>query len=582
MDTCSGATSLAAPGNYWGTTDTAAIQDRIYDSYHNFDAPTFTFTPFLTEPSRDAPPFLHDLTLSPASPIGLQKATFTLRFSAPMDQSVEPLVSFHNTRSGTWSQYTTTDSGLPHNMVNAIAEDTDGSMWFGTDSGAARFAGGEWTSFTPDNSGLAINRLLAVTVDPAGDKWFGGFSDPAGVSAVRYDGASWSLYGSGPGCVPGSEVLGPVYDVAFAGTGSAWFAADGFVPADGATPSYVGVANYDGVVWHTYTQDEHNLGQTELIAVAPDGTVWAALVSSTWILRLDGSTWSWYEMPKDSSTVMDPIVGDLAVAEDGALWVASETGVWRFDGGSWQSACPGHFRAIAFGPDNTIWATGRQQVAHYDGTDCVNQDLPSYYAESIAVDRSGNVWVGTSQGLAVLWSWVEYGVTDNGRWLDDRTWQATYDITSLVPRGDYVISVSGARGLDGMEIPADERFSFTVDYAGTISDGTPPASPNLYASGVAGDASAVYARWSAADPDSAITLYRYAVGASDGATDIVSWTETTATSLSRSGLGLVAGRRYWLGVQARNSGGLWSGTTWLAFTAGEVSAGNVYLPLATK
>lgn len=87
--------------------------------------------------------------------------------------------------------------------------------------------------------------------------------------------------------------------------------------------------------------------------------------------------------------------------------------------------------------------------------------------------------------------------------------------------------------------------------------------------------------WWAKDPESEIAGYRYAIGSAAGATDIVNWTATGGTSLTRSGLGLVEGQQYWLTVQARNAGGLWSPSGYSAFTAGQ-GLNRVFLPLVMR
>ncbi|MFN2226064.1 MAG: S8 family serine peptidase [Anaerolineae bacterium] len=175
----------------------------------------------------------------------------------------------------------------------------------------------------------------------------------------------------------------------------------------------------------------------------------------------------------------------------------------------------------------------------------------------------------------------DYLVSDNAAWLDAFHWQATFDVTSLIPRGTYTVTVGGAWGTDALEMAEDTRFQVTVDYAGEITDQTPPPPPSVLAGGVEGDASAVEAHWSAHDPESAITGYRYALGSAGGDTDIVAWTPTTGTSLSRSGLGLVEGQQYWLTVQARNVGGLWSDGGQSSFVAGRPPA-RIHLPLILK
>jgi len=43
----------------------------------------------------------------------------------------------------TWDTYTT-DDGLPNNEIRAIAEDSNGIKWFGTDGGGVARLDGEW------------------------------------------------------------------------------------------------------------------------------------------------------------------------------------------------------------------------------------------------------------------------------------------------------------------------------------------------------------------------------------------------------------------------------------------------------
>ena len=176
----------------------------------------------------------------------------------------------------------------------------------------------------------------------------------------------------------------------------------------------------------------------------------------------------------------------------------------------------------------------------------------------------------------------QFTISDNAQWMDGKTWSAAYDITSLVPTGVQTISVSGAKGLDGMEIPKDTRFSFLVDYAGEITDSTPPNTPWVFASGNTNDISFVMVNWSATDPETSIIGYRYAIGTAPGATDIVNWTNTTKTSISRNGLILIDGHQYWVSIQAQNSGGLWSQIAYSPFVAGEVSYIKAFLPLVIK
>ena len=185
-------------------------------------------------------------------------------------------------------------------------------------------------------------------------------------------------------------------------------------------------------------------------------------------------------------------------------------------------------------------------------------------------------------GATAPFAW--YSVLDNAQWVNNTTWRATFEVTSLVPRGAHKISVGGARDTEGMEIPTDTRFNFIVDYAGEIIDQTPPPAPIVLASGKPGDPSYVEISWMASDPESAITAYRYAIGSAPGVTDIVNWTTTTSNSITRSGLGLFSDRQYWVSVQARNIGGLWSTSGYRSFVAGQQSQSyhKVFMPVILR
>jgi len=70
-----------------------------------------------------------------------------------------------------WRNYTTRD-GLAGNIVYSIAQDPQGTFWFGTSHGLTRWDGRRWDRYTPAD-GLLDAHVYAVTVDPAGDTWAG-------------------------------------------------------------------------------------------------------------------------------------------------------------------------------------------------------------------------------------------------------------------------------------------------------------------------------------------------------------------------------------------------------------------------
>src|ERR1044071_1535136 len=61
--------------------------------------------------------------------------------------------------------------GLPSNHVRVIAQDGEGVMWFGTDSGLARYDGRRIQKITSDL--LPAGRVRALKLDADGVLWIG-------------------------------------------------------------------------------------------------------------------------------------------------------------------------------------------------------------------------------------------------------------------------------------------------------------------------------------------------------------------------------------------------------------------------
>ena len=166
---------------------------------------------------------------------------------------------------------------------------------------------------------------------------------------------------------------------------------------------------------------------------------------------------------------------------------------------------------------------------------------------------------------------LSYSIENNPQWLAPNRYRATYDFSTLVPRGAYTLTVSGARipetmgsgtliipvPAGGMEIAPNSAYTFTVDYAGYINDTTPPPAPTVTACAAA-TPDTIAAEWSAYDPESAIDRYQYAIGLVPGGAEVINWTVTPLTATTRTSLTLLVGETYYFSVRARNEAGLWS------------------------
>ena len=107
-----------------------------------------------------------------------------------------------------------------------------------------------------------------------------------------------------------------------------------------------------------------------------------------------------------------------------------------------------------------------------------------------------------------------------------------------------------------------------IQFLPTITDTTPPsAPPSVIDDGaLTTSTTQLHVRWTAAsDPESGITGYEYRLYEQLGllpGTVIIDWTPVgLVTELTRTGLNLVLGRRYFVTVRAKNGAGLYSAAT---------------------
>ncbi len=73
-------------------------------------------------------------------------------------------------RQPVFKQYSVSD-GLPDNTVYYAYQDSEGFMWFGTESGASRFDGLHFKNFS-SNEGLANNEVFTISEDQNNRLWF--------------------------------------------------------------------------------------------------------------------------------------------------------------------------------------------------------------------------------------------------------------------------------------------------------------------------------------------------------------------------------------------------------------------------
>jgi hypothetical protein len=101
-----------------------------------------------------------------------------------------------------------------------------------------------------------------------------------------------------------------------------------------------------------------------------------------------------------------------------------------------------------------------------------------------------------------------------------------------------------------------------------VNDTTPPINVTTVNDGTGADidttalTTQLSANWTASsDPESGLSGYKYAIGTTAGGTGVAGWTSNTGTNVTRTGLTLTVGTRYYYTVKAVNGKGLESGAT---------------------
>ena len=151
----------------------------------------------------------------------------------------------------------TTVDGLAYDVVKDIVEDGTGTLWFATPFGASRYDGEKFENLTvkgpmgmnvfPD----AWNRIAAIAQDTAGNFWFG--SD-AGISYYNIQTSGFRYFAVDPSFTPFQEMresrTAHITDLQFDAKENLWMS------RDGTSEENSGIHRYDGKKLTIFPQNE--------------------------------------------------------------------------------------------------------------------------------------------------------------------------------------------------------------------------------------------------------------------------------------------------------------------------------------
>ncbi|MFV2073193.1 MAG: two-component regulator propeller domain-containing protein [Thermoanaerobaculales bacterium] len=314
--------------------------------------------------------------------------------------------------------HVTTDDGLLHSNVYAIAQDRTGFMWFGTEAGLMRYDGYGLTPFVsdPDDAtAISTNGIAAILLDSAGVMWVGSW----GGGLYRFDDgtelfASFTHDPSDPLSVPDDRIQVVFEDrdkTLWTGSFSG-----GLSRFEAGSGSFV-----------TYRHDPANpesLSADRVWAIcgAEGGALWIGTEQG--LDRLDretGTLTSFRHDPQNPKGLPAENIRALAIDGDGTVWVGTWRGLGSFDPGlEVFHPVPGDTPAaeqlrkvpvnvIFQASDGALWVgTAGNGLFSIDGaTGAVEQfvhhpdrpgSLSSNDVRALYEDRSRVLWIGTRGG----------------------------------------------------------------------------------------------------------------------------------------------------------------------------------------
>ncbi len=280
--------------------------------------------------------------------------------------------------------------GLLDNRVFCIFAAADGNLWFGTELGASRFnvATRQFQNFSSGTNGLTGGRVFDIEATPDGVLWL-----RTREGLTRYDGQSFREVPGIPS-ITLNEALTKTKALAVDHLGRVWTVTQGqdLWRVDGT--NVVRLTTSDGLA--TRNQDA--------LQLAPDGNLW---FQDSWqtvysITRYDGQGFA--------NVPLDQIPTAIHVTPEGIVWLGHRFGgITRLNPGGpglmrfgENSGAPNSWvLQVQSGPDGALWMATEGGVYRYEESTFQNftraDGLPGEQVLASAVTSDGAVWFSESR-----------------------------------------------------------------------------------------------------------------------------------------------------------------------------------------
>ncbi|HEX4807882.1 MAG TPA: two-component regulator propeller domain-containing protein [Bryobacteraceae bacterium] len=295
--------------------------------------------------------------------------------------------------------------------VRSIYEDSDGTLWLGTNSsGLLRFDRNRthfvrYRNNPTDPESLSADRVDALFEDHEGDLWIG--TTGGGLNRTARRPLPFQRYGREPGNPSGLTTVSSVFEDS---QGILWVGSRGTL--------YRIDRRAGKFTYYRKTGGTTNLSSNYVLSIAEDkeGYLWFG----TWGGGLDrfdrrtGQFKVYRHDPSNPASLPSDQVWSIFVDHGGTMWVGGEQ-ISRFDPKTQGfhtyeiEGNVGNYRSMAQAPDGAIlagsWGGGLRRIDSVTGKSTIYRhsavagSLSSDQVNAICVDHSGVIWVATESGL---------------------------------------------------------------------------------------------------------------------------------------------------------------------------------------
>lgn len=371
-------------------------------------------------------------------------------------------------------------NGLPSDNVRAVAQTSDGILWFGTQNGLARFDGRRVENINLE--GLSSSKILTLKIDSQDTLWIGTDAGAGRFAANQF--------------TPIQETLGKPITAILLGETGTFVSPDTIFSFHRKPDNSLDVARFaprdlrfnqveraaDGKLYfgssgHGILVEENN----EIFEVASRPrpffikTLYRSKDGSLWFGAEAGETSSGLFFASDAARPerVGTNLGDVtAIAENepGDLWVGTEkSGLFHFQNRrqlehyTFENTAGGlrsnSIYTLFVDREGVIWIGTNRGVCRYDASSPSNQTLSesgnSNFVRALYKASDSRIFAGTNRGLFVA---------DKGNWLSAEkfAFKTVYEINENAFKQTLISTSSGLFGFDGKQIAAGDARSTAV------------------------------------------------------------------------------------------------------------------------